>query len=191
MGADIAEGHITSAPYFQSVANPVNERCVAAYKQRCWRGAGDQPVLGGRLFPDASSWPTPCGRVDSDSVADVLRVLPGSEFAAPQGKVRIDEHNHHTYLRPRIGRINARAPSSTSWRRPGTGSVPILTSFRTRCRTGRARAPAGAAIGGHEEQQRHAAPAAELRSLGVVVFHPRGSGWPGVDRPAPAHRAAR
>jgi branched-chain amino acid transport system substrate-binding protein len=48
MGADIAEGHITSAPYFQSVANPVNERCVAAYKQRfgaeqvtnqCWEAA--------------------------------------------------------------------------------------------------------------------------------------------------------
>ena len=106
MGADIAEGHITSAPYFQSVANPVNERCVAAYKQRfgaeqvtnqCWEAAYFQT----HLLADAMR------RVDSDSVADVLRVLPGSEFAAPQGKVRIDEHNHHTYLRPRIGRINA------------------------------------------------------------------------------------
>jgi len=46
-------------------------------------------------------------RVDSDGVADVQRVLPGSEFAAPQGRVRIDEHNHHCYLRPRIGRVNA------------------------------------------------------------------------------------
>jgi branched-chain amino acid transport system substrate-binding protein len=108
MGADIAEGHITSAPYFQSVANPVNERCVAAYKQRfgaeqvtnqCWEAAYFQK----HLLADAMR------RVDSDSVADVLRVLPGSEFAAPQGKVRIDEHNHHTYLRPRIGRINAPA----------------------------------------------------------------------------------
>jgi branched-chain amino acid transport system substrate-binding protein len=107
MGADIAEGHITSAPYFQSVANPVNERCVAAYKQRfgaeqvtnqCWEAAYFQT----HLLADAMR------RVDSDAVADVLRVLPGSEFAAPQGKVRIDEHNHHTYLRPRIGRSNAR-----------------------------------------------------------------------------------
>jgi branched-chain amino acid transport system substrate-binding protein len=106
MGADIAEGHITSAPYFQSVANPVNERCVAAYKRRfgaeqvtnqCWEAAYFQT----HLLADAMR------RVESDSVADVLRVLPGSEFAAPQGKVRIDEHNHHTYLRPRIGRINA------------------------------------------------------------------------------------
>jgi len=106
MGADIAEGHITSAPYFQSVANPVNERCVAAYKQRfgddqvtnqCWEAAYFQT----HLLADAMR------RVDSDSVADVLRVLPGSEFVAPQGRVRIDEHNHHCYLWPRIGRINA------------------------------------------------------------------------------------
>jgi branched-chain amino acid transport system substrate-binding protein len=106
MGADIAEGHITSAPYFQSVANPVNERCVAAYKQRfgddqvtnqCWEAAYFQT----HLLADAMR------RVDSDSVADVLRVLPGSEFAAPQGRVRIDEHNHHCYLRPRIGRVNS------------------------------------------------------------------------------------
>jgi branched-chain amino acid transport system substrate-binding protein len=106
MGAGIAEGHITSAPYFQSVANPVNERCVTAYKQRfgdeqvtnqCWEAAYFQT----HLLADAMR------RVDSDSVADVLRVLPGSEFAAPQGRVRIDEHNHHCYLRPRIGRVNA------------------------------------------------------------------------------------
>jgi branched-chain amino acid transport system substrate-binding protein len=106
MGADIAEGHITSAPYFQSVAEPANERCVAAYKARfgaeqvtnqCWEAAYFQT----HLLVDAMR------RVDSDSAADLLRVLPGSEFAAPQGKVRIDEHNHHTYLRPRIGRINA------------------------------------------------------------------------------------
>jgi branched-chain amino acid transport system substrate-binding protein len=105
MGADIAEGHITSAPYFQSVADPVNTRCVAAFKQRfgaervtnqCWEAAYFQT----HLLADAMR------RVDSDNVADLMRVLPGSEFAAPQGKVRIDEHNHHTYLRPRIGRIN-------------------------------------------------------------------------------------
>src|SRR5262249_53211381 len=34
MGAEIAEGHITSAPYFQSVSSATNERCVAAYKKR-------------------------------------------------------------------------------------------------------------------------------------------------------------
>ena len=46
--------------------------------------------------------------MNTDSVPELLRARPGSEFAAPpQGKVRIDEHNPHTYLRPRIGRATA------------------------------------------------------------------------------------
>ena len=105
MGADIAEGHITSAPYFQSVDTEVNKRCVAQFKNRfgadevtnmCWEAAYFQT----HLLADAMR------RVDTDNVLDLLRVLPGSEFSGPQGKVRIDEHNHHTYLRPRIGRVN-------------------------------------------------------------------------------------
>jgi len=107
MGADIAEGHITSAPYFQSLPGVANERCVAAYKKRfgseqvtnqCWEAAYFQT----HLLAEAMR------RAESSDAADVLRALPGSEFAAPQGKVRVDEHNHHTYLHPRIGRINAR-----------------------------------------------------------------------------------
>jgi branched-chain amino acid transport system substrate-binding protein len=106
MGSDIAEGHITSAPYFQSLAEPANERCVQNYRRRfgegevtnqCWEAAYFQM----HMLADAMR------RVDSDRVSDLLRVLPGSSYAAPQGTVRIDEHNHHTYLRPRIGRVNA------------------------------------------------------------------------------------
>ncbi len=106
MGADIAEGHITSAPYFQSVASAVNLRCVAAHKARfgetqvtnqCWEAAYAQT----HLLADAMR------RAESEDVADLLRVLPGSEFAAPQGRIRIDDHNHHSYLHPRIGRVTA------------------------------------------------------------------------------------
>jgi branched-chain amino acid transport system substrate-binding protein len=106
MGTDIAEGHITSAPYFQSVAEPVNRRCVDNYKRRfgdeqvtnqCWEAAYFQM----HMLADAMR------RIGSDNVSDLLRVLPGSSYAAPQGTIRIDEHNHHTYLHPRIGRVNA------------------------------------------------------------------------------------
>lgn len=105
MGVAIAEGHITSAPYFQSVDSEHNRACVAKFKKRfgedevtnmCWEAAYFQT----HLLADAMR------RVNSDNVVDLLRVLPGSEFAAPQGQVRIDEHNHHAYLRPRIGRVN-------------------------------------------------------------------------------------
>jgi branched-chain amino acid transport system substrate-binding protein len=122
MGADIAEGHITSAVYFQSLPNEINAACVARCKQRfgpdvvtnmCWEAAYFQTHLLANALR----------RAESDNVRELLRVLPGSEFAAPQGPVRIDEDNHHTYLRPRIGRVNAKGQfdileEATSWVRP-------------------------------------------------------------------------
>jgi len=122
MGADIAEGHITSAVYFQSLPNEINAACVARCKQRfgpdvvtnmCWEAAYFQTHLLANALR----------RAQSDNVRELLRVLPGSEFAAPQGVVRIDEDNHHTYLRPRIGRVNAKGQfdileEATSWVRP-------------------------------------------------------------------------
>jgi len=122
MGTDIAEGHITSAVYFQSLPNELNAACVARCKQRfgpdvvtnmCWEAAYFQTHL----------LATALRRAESDNVRELLRVLPGSEFAAPQGLVRIDEDNHHTYLRPRIGRVNAKGQfdileEATSWVRP-------------------------------------------------------------------------
>ncbi len=105
MGHDAAEGHITAAPYFQSVDTIANRTCQENLKRRfgndvvtnqCWEAAYFQV----HLLANAMR------RAHSDDVEALLRVLPGSEFDAPQGRVRIDEHNHHTYLRPRIGRVN-------------------------------------------------------------------------------------
>ncbi len=103
MGPQFAAGHVTSAPYFQSIDTDNNRRCVEAFHRRfgdgkvanqCWEAAYFQThVLANAMR-----------RVDPGDVDALLRVLPGSEFEAPQGRVRIDEHNHHTYLRPRIGR---------------------------------------------------------------------------------------
>ena len=122
MGAELAEGHVTSAVYFQSVATELNERCVRKCRQRfgpdvvtnmCWEAAYFQTHLVANALRKARS----------DNVRELLRVLPGSEFLAPQGLVRIDEDNHHTYLRPRIGRVNAQGQfdiieEATSWVRP-------------------------------------------------------------------------
>ncbi len=107
MGVDIAEGHITSAPYFQSVDNDTNRRCVQNFKARfgddqvtnmCWEAAYFQT----HLLANAMR------QTNTDNVSALLEVLPGLEFPAPQGRVKIDEHNHHTYLTPRIGRVNSK-----------------------------------------------------------------------------------
>lgn len=106
MGVDVAQGHITSAVYFQSLATESNRRCVAEFRKRfgaelvtnmCWEAAYFQTHLLANALR----------RAGTDNVRELLRVLPGSEVSAPQGRVRVDEDNHHTYLRPRVGRVNA------------------------------------------------------------------------------------
>lgn len=122
MGADLAEGHITSAVYFQSLPGEVNRRCVEKVHARfgnevvtnmCWEAAYFQTHLLAQALRKAGG----------DDVRELLRVLPGIEFEAPQGLVKVDEENHHTYLRPRIGRANAHGQfdileEATSWVRP-------------------------------------------------------------------------
>ncbi|PLZ03195.1 amino acid ABC transporter substrate-binding protein [Burkholderia sp. WAC0059] len=107
MGAEAAEGHITAAAYFQSLDTPANRAVVARYHARfgaalttnmCWEAAYFQL----HLLADAIRI------AQSDDPTMLLRVLPGLEFEAPQGRVRIDERNNHTYLHPRIGRVNRR-----------------------------------------------------------------------------------
>jgi branched-chain amino acid transport system substrate-binding protein len=104
MGADVAAGHITAAAYFQSVDTELNRRCVAKVKARhggdavtnmCWEAAYFQTyLLAGAL-----------NAVGTDNIQQLLPAIFGMEFSAPQGPVRIDAANHHTYLTPRIGRV--------------------------------------------------------------------------------------
>jgi len=107
MGADIGEGHITAATYFQSIDSPLNRKVIANYQRRfgetvqtdtCWEAAYFQMHLLASAMSIAGS----------DDPNALLNTLPGLEIDAPQGRVRIDEHNHHTYLHPRIGRLNSR-----------------------------------------------------------------------------------
>ncbi len=64
---------------------------------RCWEAAYFQVHLLAKAI----------ARAGSTDVESVLQTMRGLEYDAPQGRVRIDEHNHHTYLYSRIGRANA------------------------------------------------------------------------------------
>jgi len=104
MGADVAAGHITSAVYFQSIETEANRRCVGRFHDRfgasnvtnmCWEAAYFQTyLLAGALKA-----------VNTDNIQQLVPALLGVTFDAPQGPVRIDAENHHSYLTPRIGRV--------------------------------------------------------------------------------------
>ncbi len=104
MGAAAARGHITAAPYFHSLDTEANRRFVARYAQRfgtdqrtnaCCEAAYFQV----HLFAEAL-------RIVNCMDTDLLRrAMLGLEFDAPQGRVRIDPDNNHTYLWPRVARV--------------------------------------------------------------------------------------
>jgi len=131
MGAGVAEGHITSAAYFQSIDTQANRLAVARYQARF---GGDQAT---NMFWEAAYFQMhlladAMRRVASDDPTLLLRVLPGLEFDAPQGRVRIDEHNNHTYLHPLIGRVNAEGRFDIIGRAPERVKAdPYVVSHRT------------------------------------------------------------
>lgn len=106
MERGLVTGHYTSAPYFQSIDSAANHRCIENARRRfgegcvpnqCWEASYFQM----HIFAHALR------RSGSDDIAELLPQVLGSEFDAPQGRVRIDQNNHHTCLYPRIGRVNA------------------------------------------------------------------------------------
>ncbi len=122
MGAEAAEGHITAAPFFETLSSPTARRFVSSFKQRY---GADAPVPAGaeasyfQLYM-AMRAVAKCG---SDDPEQVLSNLRDSEFDAPQGRVRIDPDNNHTYLWPRIARLDHNGRFQGVWN-PGARVKP-------------------------------------------------------------------
>ena len=105
IGAEAACGHITAAPYFQTVDSKENSEFVRKYHamfgadqntNACCEAAYFQV----HLFAEAL---LKVGKLDTEIIRTAVL---GSIFNAPQGKVQIDPDNNHTYLWPKIGVIN-------------------------------------------------------------------------------------
>jgi urea ABC transporter urea binding protein len=116
MGPENALGHYTSFNYFQSVDSPENQGFVSRYKAKY----GDKEVTNAVM--EAAYFQThllaqaiaKVGTTDTDAL--IFEGLPGQEFQAPQGKVKIDEKNHHTYLWARIGKANEQGQFDIVWK---------------------------------------------------------------------------
>lgn len=106
MGRDASAGHITAAPYFRNIKTEENDRFLKRYAKKfgsidevtsCCEAAYSQV----HLFANALRM---TGSTDADQLRKVLR---GAEFEAPQGRIKIDPDNNHTYLQSRIARVGS------------------------------------------------------------------------------------
>lgn len=106
IGLEAAAGHITAAPYFRSIRSEANTRFLESYKQKfgtiidvtsCCEAAYCQVHMFARALEE-------CGELDTDALREALL---GMTFQAPQGEIKIDPDNSHTYLQSRIGVVNS------------------------------------------------------------------------------------
>jgi urea transport system substrate-binding protein len=104
MGGDAAAGHFTSAPYFMVLDTPENKKFVAAYRKR-WGGdkvthfVSEPSYFEVYLFKQGVEKLAPSD-ITPPNIRDAVK---GEEMIAPQGKVRIEPKNLHTWLSPKIG----------------------------------------------------------------------------------------
>jgi urea transport system substrate-binding protein len=107
MGPEYAEGHYTSFNYFQTVDTPENKAFVEQFKAKF----GDSRVTNGvmeaaylQTFFMAQAMQKVLkekGELNTKTLREATR---GQEFKAPQGLVKVDPDNYHTYLYSRIGK---------------------------------------------------------------------------------------
>lgn len=106
IGADLLDGQLTAATYFESLQTPANRHFVHSYRARY----GDRTHVNAMaetaygLTHMALAAAGACGSFN----ARLLRAeLANRTFQAPQGLIRLDPDNSHFYLWPRIARVRA------------------------------------------------------------------------------------
>jgi urea transport system substrate-binding protein len=104
MGGDAAAGHFTSAPYFMVYDSPENQKFVEAYRGRWGKDkvthfVSEPSYFQVYLFKQAVE-KLSAGDISPQTIREAIK---GEEMIAPQGKVRIEPENLHSYLWPKIG----------------------------------------------------------------------------------------
>ena len=108
MGGEFAVGHYTSAPYFMSTDTPENHKFVEAIKKRWGKDkttnfVSEPAYFQVHLFKQAVE---KLGK--SELTPQAIREASwNQEYKAPEGLVKIDAENSHTYLWPKIGEAQA------------------------------------------------------------------------------------
>ncbi|AUX34960.1 MULTISPECIES: urea ABC transporter substrate-binding protein [Sorangium] len=131
IGADNIAGHLVSWNYYQTTDTPENKKFVEAYKAKY--GAArvtDDPIEAG--YFGVYLWKMAVEKAKSTEVAKVKEAVSagGIEYAAPEGLVRLDGKNQHTWKTVRIGKVRQDGLIDEVW---STGKAiqpdPYLTAY--------------------------------------------------------------
>jgi urea transport system substrate-binding protein len=101
----ILTGHLAACRYFQSVNTPANKEFVERFKAKYGKDRVTTDAIES-AYSAVYLWKLACEKAKSFDVDKVRAALPGLEFDAPGGKIKVDEKNQHVWKKFRIGRIN-------------------------------------------------------------------------------------
>lgn len=104
MGNDVGEGHITAAPYFQSICNPSNETFVKRYRDKFGDAEQTNMCVEAAYF-QVHMFAKALEQTNSLDPEYLRPMVLGQSFEAPQGEVRIDPGCSHTNVWSRIGKV--------------------------------------------------------------------------------------
>jgi urea transport system substrate-binding protein len=104
IGGAVAEGHYAAWNYFQSVNTPENKVFVDKFKTRFGTNrVTDDPIEA--AYFQVHLWAQAVKKAGSIEVDAIRAGALGQEFKAPEGMVKIDPKNLHTWKTVRIGEI--------------------------------------------------------------------------------------
>ncbi|MEL6438331.1 MAG: ABC transporter substrate-binding protein [Cyanobacteria bacterium J06621_8] len=110
MGSEYAAGHFTSFNYFQTVDTPENQAFVTQFKDKFGNNRVTNGVMEAayiQTFYMAQAMQDILqegGEINTQTLREATR---GQKFQAPQGLVKMDPDNYHSYLYSRIGKWQA------------------------------------------------------------------------------------
>ena len=108
MGAEFAAGSFTSFPYFQAIATDTNKAFVERYR----KFVNDPKAVTHHALESSYFqvylWAQAVAKAGEATPEAIREGVKGQEFDAPNGHVKIDPENLHTYLTPRIAQWDAR-----------------------------------------------------------------------------------
>lgn len=114
MSPKAATGHITAAPFFSVLNTPAAAKFVADFRARF--GADGIVTAGAEsAYFQVILVAGAIERAGIDEPEAVRAALGEVEFDAPQGRVRVDSSNNHTYLWPRVARLDSAGQFEIVW----------------------------------------------------------------------------
>jgi ABC-type branched-subunit amino acid transport system substrate-binding protein len=119
IGAELCAGHITAASYFGSLDGEANRRFADAFR-RAYGPARPLSMWSAVAYAQVHLFALALARAATLDTQRLVEAALGLSFEAPEGMVRIDPDNNHTWLTPRIGRVRAGGGFDILWQAKAT-----------------------------------------------------------------------